>query len=229
MPTACPSDDELLAAAQGHLAITESARVNGHLVECSICAAAMAEAARGLAASKSWTFEESEARASRSPAKPGGAPEPVETLKPGEQVGRYVITGRIGQGAMGAVYAAQDPELNRKVAIKVLRPEAQATVGRPEMQARLLREAQAMARLSHPSVVAVHDVGAFRDRVFVAMELVEGSTLRQWLKQSERSWGEVLDRYLSAGRGLAAAHAAGLVHRDFKPDNVSVGLDGRPS
>jgi tetratricopeptide (TPR) repeat protein len=140
----------------------------------------------------------------------------------GALVGRYVILERIGAGGMGVVYAAYDPELDRKVAVKLLRRDRL-----PRDADRRLREAQALARLTHPNVVAVHDAGTFGDRVFLAMELVEGETLRRWLAAAPRSWREVLDRFLPAGRGLAAAHAAGLVHRDFKPENVLLGRDGR--
>jgi eukaryotic-like serine/threonine-protein kinase len=153
-----------------------------------------------------------------------GAPGSAEALDRGATVGRYVVLDRIGSGGMGVVYAAYDPELDRRVAIKLLRPDRfSSEAGR----LRLLREAQALARLTHPNVVAVHDAGTFGGRVFVAMELVEGETLREWLKAGPRSWREVLDRFLPAGRGLAAAHAAGLVHRDFKPENVLLGRDGR--
>ncbi len=145
-----------------------------------------------------------------------------DTLQPGDQLGRYSIVELLGKGAMGAVYEAQDPQLHRRVAIKVLRPDTQWRGGQEELQQRLLREAQAMARLSHPSVVAVHDVGAFQDRVFIAMELVEGQTLDRWLREARRTPELIVRVMAQAGRGLFAAHQAGLVHRDFKPDNVLV-------
>ncbi len=145
-------------------------------------------------------------------------------LTRGLSVGRYVVLERIGEGGMGVVYAAHDPELDRKVALKVLRVDP----SRDEIavRARLQREAQALARLSHPNVISVHDVGASPHGVFLAMELVDGQTLGQWLRD-EHDWRAVLDVFLRAGQGVAAAHHAGLVHRDFKPDNVLVGRDGR--
>jgi eukaryotic-like serine/threonine-protein kinase len=147
-------------------------------------------------------------------------------LPRGASVGRYLVLDAIGRGGMGVVYAGYDPELDRKVALKLLRPDRTGSSGEGA-RLRLLREAQAIARLSHPNVVSVYDTGTFDDQVFVAMELVEGRNLRQWLGEAQRSWRDVLAVLLPAGRGLAAAHAAGLVHRDFKPENVLLGRDGR--
>ncbi len=150
--------------------------------------------------------------------------EPSATITRGMSLGHYVLLERLGAGGMGEVFAAFDPRLDRRVALKLLRA---GSLSAEEGKARLLREAQAMARLQHPNVIAVHDVGTFGDRVFIAMEFVEGETLGEWLR-GDRTWQQIVDVFVHAGRGLAAAHAAGLVHRDFKPDNVLIGKDGRP-
>ena len=140
----------------------------------------------------------------------------------GTTLGRYVVLAQVGAGAMGTVYAAYDPKLDRKVAIKLLLPGRSGERARGRLQ----REAQALARLSHPNVVAVHDVGEIGGQVFVAMEFVEGQTLRDWIRES-RTWQEIVEVFEAAAEGLAAAHAVDLVHRDFKPDNVMLGGDGR--
>lgn len=145
---------------------------------------------------------------------------PTGYLERGGQVGRYLVLGIIGRGAMGVVYRAHDPELDREVALKLLRDS------KADRQTRLAREAQALARLNHPNVVTVHDVGTVDGRLYVAMELVRGTPLDEW--QDGRAWRDVVDVYMAAGRGLVAAHAQGLVHRDFKPDNVLVSEDGTP-
>src|SRR3954462_11304837 len=148
-------------------------------------------------------------------------------LAKGATLGRYVILGLLGRGGMGEVYAAFDPELDRKIAIKLLRARPGTGADASQGQTRLLREAQAIARLSHPNVVVVYDVGTFEESVFIAMEFVEGSTLGYWLHAETRAPREVLEVFAAAGRGLAAAHAAGIIHRDFKPENVMLTKDGQ--
>jgi tRNA A-37 threonylcarbamoyl transferase component Bud32/tetratricopeptide (TPR) repeat protein len=159
----------------------------------------------------------------RGPRPAGQAAEAVSDLPRGAVLGRYLVLERLGYGGMGTVYSAYDPELHRRVALKLVHSHLEDE----ELMRRLLREAQAMARLSHPNVVSVYDAGTWQGRVFVAMELIDGTTLRRALSTQPRPWREVLALFISCGRGLSAAHAAGLVHRDFKPDNVLLGKDGR--
>jgi tetratricopeptide (TPR) repeat protein/predicted Ser/Thr protein kinase len=142
----------------------------------------------------------------------------------GGRIGRYLVLRLLGEGGMGSVFAAYDAELDRTVAIKLLRAAPASTLFNRSW---LLAEAKAMARLSHPNVAQVYDVGEVDDHVFIAMEMIQGMTLRKWLKREKRSWSEIVEVFVEAGRGLQAVHAAGLVHRDFKPQNVLVGEDGR--
>ena len=155
------------------------------------------------------------------PADPADLPQgPVRAAARGSMIGRFVVLDARGQGGQGQVLAAYDPDLDRRVALKLVRPGAGSSRDIEAASARLVREAQTMAKVSHPNVVAVYDVGALDDQVFLAMELIDGPDLADWLRAEPRPWREVLDLFVMAGRGLAAAHAAGLVHRDFKPANV---------
>ncbi|MEX1361543.1 MAG: serine/threonine-protein kinase [Nannocystaceae bacterium] len=140
------------------------------------------------------------------------------------QVGRYTVLGPIGSGGMGSVVRAHDPQLQREVALKLLRAER---MGDATTRARLVQEARAMARLAHPNVAMVFEVDEADGHLYVAMELVDGRDLRAWLESRSRPWRATLELFVQAGRGLAAAHAKGLIHRDFKPDNVVVDAQGR--
>jgi predicted Ser/Thr protein kinase len=148
-----------------------------------------------------------------------------QMLPRGTNLGRYVLLDPVGRGGMGVVYSAFDPELDRKVAIKFLRASRRA--GAAAARGQLLAEAQAIARLSHPNIVTVHDVGTFDGEVFFAMEYVKGETLLRAQRSGLTGLQHTLSLYAAAGQGLAAAHRAGIVHGDFKPENVLVGEDGR--
>ncbi|MBK7862322.1 MAG: tetratricopeptide repeat protein [Archangiaceae bacterium] len=226
--TATPSghlDEELLTRhAAGTLGEAERPQVEQHLGACSDCRTRFDEVS-SFAFSKTLAAPISTSpKAETRPDGPGAHEHQLQALQKGMPLGRYVLLERLGAGGMGEVFAAYDPELDRKVALKLLRSGA---VSASEGRARLLREAQAMARLSHPNVITVHDVGTLGDRVFVAMEFVEGETISQWMR-GHHTWQETLRMFLMAGAGLSAAHRAGIVHRDFKPDNVLLGGDGRP-
>lgn len=215
--TPCPNDNDLLFLLGGGAG---AGPVDAHVAECSECR-------KVLAAFAKWEHSADEVRATHGARDSKEDFERLsgELLAPGTTLGRYVVRELAGQGAMGRVYVANDPQLDRNVALKVLRA-AQTPGAETESRKRLLREARALARLAHPNVVAVHDVGSHDERVFIAMELVDGCTLSAWL-DGPRSLVQVLDIFAQAGRGLAAAHGAGLIHRDFKPENVLVGSDGR--
>jgi serine/threonine protein kinase/formylglycine-generating enzyme required for sulfatase activity len=159
----------------------------------------------------------------------GGTPSATSTdaLKRGHTLGRYLVIEQVGAGAMGVVYGAYDPELDRKIAIKILRAH-EGKSDRTRRQERLVREAKAMAKLSHPNVGAIYDVGVHGDQVFLAMEFLSGGTLRDWITAKKRPWREIVKMFIEVGKGLAGAHAEGLIHRDFKPDNVLIDKNGEP-
>jgi tetratricopeptide (TPR) repeat protein/predicted Ser/Thr protein kinase len=214
----CPQEEDIAAFVAGGMAAPHGAMVEAHVARCAACRRLISALARAAMESQSA----SDSVSPTLPGEPAGDPE----LQLGARFGRYVVLEGLGAGGMGVVYAAYDPELNRRVALKVLRIDSERA-GRLPRRDLLLAEAQAMAQLAHPNVVTVFDVGSFEDRVFIAMELVEGQTLSSWLRGERRTPNEILAALLAAGNGLAAAHAAGLIHRDFKPDNVLVGHDGR--
>src|SRR5262249_54435387 len=203
----CITDEQLLDLLEGRLGEAERRQVVAHVGSCASC--------RGMAAAVGRMA------AVDSP----DAAEPGLPLLRGTNVGRFVILDHVGSGAMGEVFAAYDSELDRKVAIKLLHDDAGPRSD--ELRLRLAREAKALAKLSHPNVVHVYDTGVHDGRTFVAMELVAGRTLRAWLAERPRGWREAVAVLSLAGRGLAAAHDARIVHRDFKPDNVLVGDDGQ--
>jgi tetratricopeptide (TPR) repeat protein len=212
-------DDRVANLAQGLLRGTELLEVEEHLDRCDACRKLLRDAVSAIATTNpsrpTVTIDPDEAR----------TPPVPDELPRGTLVGRYVVISRLGAGGMGVVYAAFDPELDRRVALKLLRPDLR--IDTEKGGSRLLREAQALARLSHPNLVTVFDVGVFQGSVFLAMELIDGGTLRDWTRGRNRPWRAVLTAYLEAGDGLAAAHTAGLVHRDFKSANVLRGKDGR--
>ena len=198
----CLDEEELLALSQGRVSGVALERIETHLKDCADCRAVLAEAARALQPNLDRSADE--------------AP---------TTIARYQVEALLGAGASGIVYRAFDPQLKRPVALKLLRPEVSAS-GR-EPAERLLREAQAMARLADPHVVRVYDVGLHQGMVYLVMEFIDGLTLSAWLRSGPRSLPEILRIFTEAGRGLYAAHQKGLVHRDFKPENVLVAQDGR--
>jgi tetratricopeptide (TPR) repeat protein len=213
----CVSADAAAAYAVGKLTTEELASIDDHIDVCVMCRKLLSRAAELVT---------SEPRASEGAGDPCPARDArVDSLSPGDVVGRYVVDGRIGAGGMGVVYAVHDPELGRKVALKVLR--VGLFFGDRSAEDLLRREAMAMARIAHPNVVGVHDLFVANGTMFVAMEFILGTTLREWLGAARRPWREILHVITLAGRGLAAAHAEGVVHRDFKPENILVGRAGR--
>src|SRR5579863_2764289 len=140
----------------------------------------------------------------------------------GKRVGRYEIEGQLGEGGMGVVYRALDTRLNRPVAIKFLSNEFADVTARHRFQ----REAQTASSLNHPHILTVYDTGEFEGRQYLVTEFVDGGTLKTWARAEKRTWQEVVKLLVGVADGLAAAHAAGILHRDIKPDNILVGRNG---
>jgi hypothetical protein len=214
----CLDEDTVLAFVDGKVDAAASGEIASHLAGCASCSDLVAASAGG----------DPQGLGSRPL---GQALADTGALVRGDTVGRYVILNLVGRGGMGEVYAAYDPQLDRRIALKLLHGTVGTGGATRIARERLLREAKAIARLSHPNVVVVHDAGAIDDpvrgeHVFLAMEFIEGQTLSAWLGETPRDWRTVRDVFLAAGEGLAAAHEVGLVHRDFKPQNVMVARDG---
>ena len=214
----CPTDDVLGAHVKRALAEHEAAVVTSHLDSCDSCRQIVLAVVRGGVMSKPTEL------AIGTPTDPKVAPTlPVvagrSLFVTGERIGRYEIRRPLGAGGMGQVFAAYDGELDREVALKLMRPEL---VGAGGLAERLVRESRMMAKLAHPSVMTVYDVGRAGDSVFIAMELIRGETLGAYVRRVKPAWREIVALLERAGQGLAAAHDASIVHRDFKPDNVLV-------
>ncbi len=204
---ACLDPDTVLAFVDGRLKGADLVAAEEHVAACRVCEEMVTLAVSGQPSPGSHNAN------------------PLDALPRGAAFGRYVVLRLAGRGAMGAVYEAYDTRLECKIALKLLREQAVATP-RSDATARLLDEAKKLARISHQNVIAVRDAGQIEGRVFISMEFVDGETLSAWLQAKPRSWRQIREIFVAAGRGLEAAHQAGLVHRDFKPQNVMVGKEG---
>lgn len=229
----CLASDVVLRLAGGSLAKLERQAIERRLDECEVCRRFVAEVLRQEQDSQTEGAAAAEPGAATT--EPGAAPAPAPVRPPlrlpvpGQRVDRYVIERPLGAGGMGLVSVARDEELKRRVVIKLVRPDlisSQPPERGETLEARLIREAQALARLSHPCVVSIFDIGRYDGQVFFAMEFVEGVDLATYLQDEKRAPLDILGKFRQAGVGLGAAHRAGVVHRDFKPANVLVGDHG---
>ncbi len=218
MSSGCPNETAWLAFAAGSPAGSARGAMEVHLDQCAACRQLVTH----LGALDLFASAGPSAASPSAPEAPGDD----ESLAPGDALGRYLILEPLGRGGWGSVYTAYDSQLHRRIALKVSRtaPQSAEAAAANEL---LLREAQSIAQLRHPGVVSLYDVGNAEGRVFLAMELMEGGSLARWLRAGPRPWREVLELFLLAGAGLQAAHDVGLVHRDFKPENVLMDGAGR--
>src|SRR5262245_55042967 len=193
--TPCPTPDEVAEFIAGNGAPATTAALELHLDACARCRTLISAVCRADSAMSA------DAASSIQVTRVHGEAEPaIAELASGSSIGRYTVLGPLGAGGMGVVVAAYDPELDRKVALKIVHTDIVDPEHRARVQDRLLHEARAMAQLSHPNVVAVHDLGRIDDRVFVAMELVEGQTLKRWLADERRAWREIVAAFVAAGQ-----------------------------
>jgi serine/threonine protein kinase len=204
----CIGDNTLVELVENSLSASEAKDLDRHFAQCADCRRRWA----ALAASPS--------RLAQAPTSPAGVGAHLD-LAPGTKVGRFVISHEIGRGGMGVVFAARDPHLDRPVAIKFLHSTG-GDESEARAQERLLAEARAMARLDHPNIIRVYEADLFRQETYIAMEMVHGETLSHWIKRWQRPWSSVLAVFRQAGSALTHAHASGLAHGDFKPENVLI-------
>lgn len=212
-PDTCPEDHVFVGVVEGTLSIEEARELEHHLDRCPDCAGIVAELAQAGAQENASSQDTTGSNDTRTD-KP--------RLTAGQQLGRYTILEVLGEGGMGVVYSAYDSRLDRRVALKFMLGS-----GTPRERERLRVEARALARLAHPNVLTIHDIDEYEGDLFITTQHVEGTSVDRWLAQTRRGQDEILDVFVQAGEGLAAAHSRELVHRDVKPSNLLVGTRGR--